>query len=223
MTRLCQICSHEPSKYRCPVCQLSSCSLACSQSHKKRCTSTASEPAEDLGSPWVTAVTNSGRNSEVKSTVNSHITSVSDKPRDRLTRSGPLFSDQQQRDTLGFTRLESSPELEALWHRFPLLRPKLREIYKITLETEWVEIKAPIYTRGRGRGKFGYGGKTTGPWTPGKGCNRGLYKVRKWRESCEDGVGGVGHEGFMQFAALVLAKCGSQEGSHTQSQARRSE
>jgi len=222
MTKLCQVCSHEPSKYRCPVCQLSSCSLSCSQSHKKHCTSAASEPAEDLGSPWMTAATKSDRNSEVNTAVNSHIASFSDKSRDRLARSGPLSSDQRQRATLDFTRLESSPELEALWHRFPLLRPKLREIYKITLETEWVEMKAPSYTRGRGRGKFGYavrGGKTMGPWTQEKGFHRGLGKVRKWRESCEDGVGGVDHEGFMQFAALVLAECGSQEGNYAQSQA----
>jgi len=172
----------------------------------------------------MTATTSSARNSNVYSAVDSHIASISDKSsdksRDKVVRSSPASSDQQEKGALGLTGLETSPELEALWHRFPLLRPKLREIYKITLETEWAEMKAPNYTRGRGRGKCGYaarGGRTMGPWTPEKGFNRGLDKVRRWRESCEDGVDGVDNEGFMQFAALVLAVCGSQEGSHVQS------
>ena len=168
----------------------------------------------------MTAITSSARNSHVYSAVDSHIASISDKSRDKVVRSSPASSDKHQKGTLGFTGLETSPELEALWHRFPLLRPKLREIYKITLETEWAEMKAPSYTRGRGRGKCGYtaqGGRTMGPWTPEKGFNRGLDKVRRWRESCEDGADRVDNEGFMQFAALVSAVCGSQEGRHVQS------
>jgi hypothetical protein len=92
----------------------------------------------------------------------------------------------------------------------------------VTLEREWVEVKSSSYARGRDRGRSGYtargGGRITGSWTAEKGFNRGLDKVRRWRESCEDGVGGANSEGFRQFAALVLGEYEFREGNHAQSQ-----
>lgn len=86
----------------------------------------------------------------------------------------------------------------------------------MTLEEAWVDtIPAPSGRgRGRGRGRGGPGNrggpKSRGPWTSEKGFNRGLGKVRKWRQSCEGegpsmpGISGVEDEAFRQFIGLIL-------------------
>lgn len=110
--------------------------------------------------------------------------------------------------------LASSQELKELFSQYPRLRNQLRDIYKVTLEEEWVEARAPTRGRGFGRGRGaqnrGRGG-SRGPWTAEKGFNRGLGKVRKWRDSCEEGSStGTGAEGFMKFVALVNGESSSQ-------------
>ncbi|KAL4785360.1 hypothetical protein BJX76DRAFT_324948 [Aspergillus varians] len=37
MASLCEVCATEPFKYRCPTCELMSCSLACTRTHKIYC------------------------------------------------------------------------------------------------------------------------------------------------------------------------------------------
>lgn len=122
----------------------------------------------------------------------------------------------QQDSDVEFYKLEKSPELQELWARYPNLRSQLQDIYKTTLEEEWVETSEPTRGRGRGRGRGRYRGshaglRSRGPWTAEKGFKRGLGKVRRWRDSCEDGAGGIDNEGFMRLASLVLAESGSQK------------
>lgn len=80
-------------------------------------------------------------------------------------------------------------------------------MYKTSLEEEWVELqyKPQAGRGGRGNARGGRGGyRNRGPWTREKGFNRGLGKVRKYREQCEAGlVIGKDAEGFMRFVALV--------------------
>ena len=103
----------------------------------------------------------------------------------------------QQRSGLDLETLGSSRELGDLLRQFPELRAQLRDMYRATLEEAW-ESQAPPQ---RGRGK---GPRNRGAWTHEKGFKRGLGKVRKYRQICEDGsVSGKDAEGFMRFVKLV--------------------
>lgn len=160
-----------------------SCSLACTQSHKVYCApkapSTNEGPAEASAPAPAHPPLQNG-----------------DQPANNI-------DDQQKRSSSA--AIASSPELKELLSRHPQLRDHLHEIYRSTLEEEWVEWYTQP-TRGRGHGR---GGKTPtrrsrGPWTAEKGFNRGLGRVRKLRQSCEDGTEtGKGAEAFMRFFALV--------------------
>ncbi|KAJ5543398.1 hypothetical protein N7535_005826 [Penicillium sp. DV-2018c] len=104
--------------------------------------------------------------------------------------------------------LATSAEMKELLGRYPELRTQLQEMYQSTLEEEWEEsYMAPTRGRGRGRGRGGRGGLTArsrGPWTAEKGFNRGLGRVKKMRQDCEEGTAtGPAAEGFMQFMALI--------------------
>lgn len=100
--------------------------------------------------------------------------------------------------------LGTSPELHELFTRYPQLRSQLYDIYKTTLEEEWVEFQ-PQPGRGRGGNGRGRGGvRNRGQWTREKGFSRGLGKVKKSRERCEAGLDtGRDAEGFLRFVALV--------------------
>ncbi|KAJ5403531.1 hypothetical protein N7509_003402 [Penicillium cosmopolitanum] len=104
--------------------------------------------------------------------------------------------------------IAASPELTELFRRHPNLRDQLHEIYQSTLEDEWVEWYTPP-SRGRFNGRGGRGGRaptrrSRGPWTSEKGFNRGVGRVRKFRQDCEEGSEtGAGAEAFMRFWALV--------------------
>ncbi|EEH38057.1 hypothetical protein PAAG_00978 [Paracoccidioides lutzii Pb01] len=216
---ICEVCSNEPSKYRCPVCSAQSCSLACTQAHRIYCTPKAREehapePKEQNGlsdtlQNGTAAATHGGVNGGVD-----------------LTTTNPPRNSNSAKATLNFSfsDLQSSQELKNLFIRYPALRSKLRDIYRLTLEEEWVEIKHNNYGRGRGRGRGSYagrGGKSRGPWTEEKGFNRGLGKVKRLRESLESSngaAGGADAEGFSQFASLVLAAGGDTAPKTTQSQ-----
>lgn len=98
--------------------------------------------------------------------------------------------------------LASSPQIKDLLAQSPQLRDCLRDIYKITLEEEWVEQGPAGRSRPYHRGRGGY--RNRGSWTREKGFNRGLGKVRKLRERCEEGLETGKHaEDFMKFMALV--------------------
>ncbi|PYH96341.1 HIT finger domain protein [Aspergillus ellipticus CBS 707.79] len=188
----CEVCVSEPSKYRCPTCGLMSCSLACTQSHKIYCAPKAQSP----------------------------------KPSDQTVDTQPLPTEAngdatsetapKVRNGLDLKSLGSSPELQELLDRFPSLREQLYDIYKATLEEEWVETQNHAgHHAGRGR-HFGRGKgphRHHGPWTREKGFNRGRGKVRKLRERCEEGLEtGKAAEGFVRFMALTTGNELPQEG-----------
>lgn len=176
---------------------LFSCSLACSKAHKSNCTPQHAPTAVDKAENQTRATT-------IQSARNDESTSRS-------------LSTAQQGQYPSLEKLESSPQLSNLLTQFSNLRSRLREIYKLTLEEEWVETSKPNYGRGgrqsQGRDPHNSRGATRnrGPWTAEKGFNRGLGKVRHWRDSCEEGACGVDDEGFMQFISLVLRQGGSDE------------
>lgn len=158
-----------------------SCSLACTQSHKIYCAPKAPPASEQKPPPAVTDT------ESAQATINGHV---------------PEPATGRNNDSL--EALLSSQELKDLFARYPRLRGQLRDIYRLTLEEEWIESQDPS---GRGRRKGGRHRNTAGnrgPWTAEKGFNRGLGRVRKWRESCEEGEStGVDAEAFMRFVALV--------------------
>ncbi|KAL4891681.1 hypothetical protein BDV59DRAFT_203276 [Aspergillus ambiguus] len=179
MPRTCEVCASEPSKYRCPTCGLMSCSLACTQSHKIYC-------APKVQPPNPSEQTNSN---PVANETSGHGADNS--------------AQNQSQSGLSPAELGSSSELKALLEQYPSLRDQLRDIYKATLEEEWVESQSQ---RGRPRpfGKGRGGHRNWGPYTREKGFNRGLGKVRKLRETCEEGTEtGKNAEGFMRFMMLV--------------------
>lgn len=112
---------------------------------------------------------------------------------------------QDKQNQRSSAAVAASPELKELLSRYPELLGQLHEMYRSTLEDEWVEWYTPP-TRGRGHGRGGRAPprRSRGPWTTEKGFNRGLGRVRKLRHDCEDGTEtGKTAEAFMQFLALV--------------------
>ncbi|OKL59540.1 hypothetical protein UA08_05362 [Talaromyces atroroseus] len=97
----------------------------------------------------------------------------------------------------------SPAEYQKLLAEYPGLRIKLRDIYKTTQEEAWDTASFTPHHRER---------PNRGAWTAEKGFNRGVGKVRKWRETCEDGeCTGSDAEGFMKFIALVVGERGDME------------
>lgn len=155
-----------------------SCSLACTQSHKIYCTPKAPSPKPPQD------------------------TDTNPPPQDEPN--GLIDGEGAPAQNALFPKsIASSPELKILFEQYPSLRDQLRDIYTATLEEEWVEVQ----THGNRHRSFhrGKGGpRNRGPWTREKGFNRGLGKVRKFRERCEEGLEtGKASEGLMRFMKLV--------------------
>ncbi|KAJ5085983.1 hypothetical protein N7532_010754 [Penicillium argentinense] len=181
----CEVCSSEPSKYRCPICMVMSCSLVCTQAHKIYCApkpQAPSEPAESSTPGHVERPMENG--------VFNHDSTACAEPQEK---------------NLAPSSISASPEITELLRRHPLLRDQLHDMYRSTLEDEWIEWYTPP-TRGRfnGRGGKAPSRRSRGPWTAEKGFNRGLGRVRKFRQDCEEGnETGAGAEAFLQFLNLV--------------------
>lgn len=110
--------------------------------------------------------------------------------------------------TIQTHNFEYSVELQKLFAEYPGLRAKLQEIYRATLEEEWnaAALKQNHSTHRGERYKHDHN-NSRATWTAEKGFNRGLGKVRKWRESCEGGeCTDSDAEGFMKFIALVAGE-----------------
>lgn len=161
-----------------PVLSTISCSLGCTQSHKIYC-----EPESQVQN--VSELATATTANTIAETTNKN----------------------NPRQLPNLEILGTSSELQNLFAQYPQLRSQLYDIYKTTLEEEWVEFQ-PQPSRGRGRGRGGRGGaggyRNRGQWTREKGFNRGLGKVRKLRERCDAGLEtGKDAEGFMRFVALI--------------------
>ncbi|PGG96764.1 hypothetical protein GX51_07674 [Blastomyces parvus] len=206
---LCEVCSNEPSKYRCPMCNVQSCSLACTKVHKTSCSPKHPEQNHEP-EKQMTSLDNI-QNGTSGTAPGDAYDGTADPNLQIPHNSETNTLDTDIRKTpLDFKDLESSHALKDLFARYPALRSQLRDIYKLTLEEEWVETKHNNYGRGRGRGRGGFsgrGGRSRGPWNEEKGFNRGLGKVRRLRETLEsnNGAGNSSDiEGFARFAALIL-------------------
>ncbi|KAJ5617862.1 hypothetical protein N7537_002976 [Penicillium hordei] len=182
----CEVCSLEPSKYRCPICGLMSCSLACTQSHKIYCAPkppSNEDPSHDPA-PDVNPTPENDTNGP--------------EPAEPTGTSAPLMTP---------AAVAASSEMKELLTQHPELRSQLQDMFQSTLEEEWEEsYTAPARGRGhgRGRGRGGFAPRSRGPWTSEKGFNRGLGRVRKLRQDCEEGTEtGQAAEAFMRFMALV--------------------
>ncbi|PWY95573.1 HIT finger domain protein [Aspergillus sclerotioniger CBS 115572] len=188
MPGTCEVCVSEPSKYRCPTCGLMSCSLACTQSHKIYCAPKAPspKPSDQTGDAQPpSGEANGNATSEVAS---------------------------KAQNGLDLRSLRTSTELKDLLDRFPSLREELYKIYKETTEEAWPETQnhgGRARPWGRGRPPQ----RNRGPWTREKGFNRGVGRVRKLRERCEEGLEtGKKAEGFVRFMALITGNEIPQEG-----------
>ncbi|KAJ6129953.1 hypothetical protein N7512_002733 [Penicillium capsulatum] len=124
----CEVCSSEPSKYRCPTCELMSCSLACAQSHKIYCAPKPTPANGELSEgstiahqvPGGTGMNGGAEETEKKTEVS----------------------------------FPASSEIKELLHHHPQLRSQLYEIYRSTQEEEWVEWYNPP-SKGRPHGRGG--------------------------------------------------------------------
>ncbi|EED16775.1 HIT finger domain protein, putative [Talaromyces stipitatus ATCC 10500] len=182
---VCEVCSKEPSKYKCPTCGLLSCSLGCTKSHKIYCAPKQDPAAED-----------SAENAQ---------------PED------PGNLAKQEDNTTQSKEQEPLPkaEIQKLFAEYPNLRSRLREIYKTTLEEEWnataPDSKHSTYHRGdrQAHNHHHHHNNNRGTWTAEKGFNRGVAKIRRWREGCEGGeCTDADAEGFVKFMALVAGERG---------------
>lgn len=163
-----------------------SCSLACTQSHKIYCAPKATPSNQEsqttsAAAPAPTPLQNGDTTPETAGNSTS------------------------KKNETSAAVIAASPEIQALLSRYPSLRSQLHEIYQATQEEEWQEWYTPP-TRGRpyGRGGRGPSRRSRGSWTAEKGFNRGLGKVRKLRQDCEGGTEtGVKADAFMEFLAVV--------------------
>ncbi|KAJ5894944.1 hypothetical protein N7495_006635 [Penicillium taxi] len=184
MSGSCEVCSLEPFKYRCPTCEVKSCSLACTQAHKIYCTPKPVLPIESQPPSDTSQL--QFQNGE------SHQATASSAP-----------NTKQDKSPAG--GIDKYTELKELLDRFPQLRSQLREIYEATQEEKWVEwYRPPMRGRPSARGRS-QGKKSRGPWTAEKGFKRGLGKVRKFRQDCDDEEEtGTPAEAFMRFYDLAI-------------------
>lgn len=99
-------------------------------------------------------------------------------------------------------------EIQEIFAQYPNLRSKLLDIYKSTLEQEW-EVSGQghsMYPNNQ-RHAFRHHHNSRGPWTAEKGFNRGVEKIRQWREGCEGGeFTDKDADGFMKFMAVVAGE-----------------
>lgn len=213
MVGTCEVCSSAPSKYRCPTCGLmrynprlnrnrvslryqaansvwGSCSLPCTQSHRIYC---APKPSPSQALDSSAAASDAHPESQNEAGAQQTQTPPAGEKHGKAKASTTPAS------------LAASPAVKDLLLRYPQLRSQLQDVYQLTLEEEWVEWHAPA-PRGRysARGGRALSRRSRGPWTAEKGFNRGLGKVRKLRQQCEEGLEtGPAAEAFMQFMALV--------------------
>ena len=161
-----------------------SCSLACTKAHKIHCT-----PNTSLSVPNGSYPAPDGNNTSTNHG-RQHITGASDEK-------APVISDPE---TLG-----SSRELQELFHLYPHLRSQLRGIYQVTLEEAWIESQVQPVGRAYGKGKGkGLRRVNRGPWTQEKGFRRGLGRLRKMKDRCEEGLEtGKDAEGLVRFMNLI--------------------
>ncbi|RMY69461.1 hypothetical protein D0862_14867, partial [Hortaea werneckii] len=236
-TPLCGICTARESKYKCPVCALRYCSLACYKRHQPMHATASSEGATPTTQPQPTA------------------------PSDRQPKDRRPGTSHRIPNKIDPTHFDTDPDFQALLHRYPRLRIQLQALYALTLEPGPEEARSwsreplpgdsvPTATgsgsgwkargRGGGRGRRGgrgsgtggdrsaegAGGRQHGVWTVEKGEKEALGVMRKMRTSsgnqqqhhhhAKTSSGGGGRsddkaEGLREFIELCMLRFGKAE------------
>ncbi|KAI9733566.1 MAG: hypothetical protein M1834_003168 [Cirrosporium novae-zelandiae] len=148
-TTICEICSQNPAKYRCPSCRLQSCSLKCTKTHTENCPGilTTSQP----NNRPLAEVSNEASDNRIDNNGHNNLQSP-------------------------FSALEHSDQLQRLFAKYPNLRADLHTIFQYTVEQS-DDIHAPenrLDDRGRNRR---YGNEKR--WKPEQRLNHALYQLRK--------------------------------------------
>ncbi|RMY42325.1 hypothetical protein D0865_12057 [Hortaea werneckii] len=238
---LCGICTARESKYKCPVCSLRYCSLACYKQHQ----------------PIHATASSSSSTSEATTTQQQQPPAPSSQqPKDR--RPG---TNNHRGPKIDMTRFDTDPDFHSLLHRYPRLKIQLQALYALTLEPGPEEARTwsreplpgdPIPTPGpgfntrgrggrgrrggrgggRGRGGSGGGGEATaaleggrqhGVWTVEKGEKEALGVMRKMRRGTsnqqqhQNGSGSDKAEGLKEFVELCMLRFGPERGQREES------
>ncbi|RMY76761.1 hypothetical protein D0863_01753 [Hortaea werneckii] len=221
-TPLCGICTALESKYKCPVCGLRYCSLACYKQHQPLHTTTTTSPSSE--DPPTTTTQQPRQQSPTHP--------PSQQPQDR-PRPGTTHRRRIPPNNIDSTHFATDPDFLALLHRYPRLKIQLSAVYALTLEpgpedlrTWWREAlpgdAVPStgqggHSRGRGGGRGGRrggrgrgrggsgvggdartpaeGGRQHGVWTAEKGEKEALGVMRRMRMGNQNGGGSGGGGG----------------------------
>lgn len=179
MLLLCQICSKEPSKYRCPRCDLrgtkpchrssydirwlnslTACSLQCSKEHKLHCVAQIQAPADatvsiDTGAFQTSGITNLSSTNHESSSLDS---------------------------------ITSASEIRELFAKYPKLRQVLRGIYESSKE----QLQQNMYSDSHGP-KPNQASKQVGDrlWTQEKGVDYALKRLQWHLQTAEASSTGI--------------------------------
>ncbi|KAF1345482.1 hypothetical protein BDV97DRAFT_402062 [Delphinella strobiligena] len=193
MASTCGVCKAQPSKYKCPKCDLPYCSLPCYRPHKE---SHANDVPVEKAIPTEQIVPVP----EVAEPVVAH----------RLVGSNKI----------DFSGLEDDPDLLRLMSRYPALRIQLQSVYGYTLEPPPSDSQdQPTFNHrgrgGRGRGRGGRGGRNSrggrgdygqqpqqSQWTQAKGEKEAANALKDMRNKEGD------TEGLAEFVQLITMKYG---------------
>ncbi len=203
MVEICGVCDKQDSKYKCPVCELRYCSIACYKPHKA---SHESETATVDSKPKQPTKDRPGTTQRVPKVDFTGF--EDDKDFQRLLTRYPALRVQLQ--TIYALTLEPAPEDARSWNRTPL-----------------PGFDPPAHaSRGRGRGRgfrggrggFGRGGKDVsipqgrqhGRWTQAKGDQEALDVIKRLRRAEDESEEA---EGLREFVALCQIKFGETTGT----------
>ncbi|PNS16734.1 hypothetical protein CAC42_4698 [Sphaceloma murrayae] len=161
----CGVCVEQPSKYRCPSCDLRYCSIPCYKKHK-----TQHEEENQLASEQSVQQT---------------------RPKSPQPIPGARPRLPGQAKAYDFSGFEKDPVLLDLLNKDPQLRLRLQSVFGYTLEPPPGSRGGRGGFRGRGRGQSdrNFGSTHGGSWTQVKGDAEALEKLKGMRD--EDGDGNV--------------------------------
>ncbi|KAK3684501.1 hypothetical protein LTR37_020213 [Vermiconidia calcicola] len=192
----CSICNTQDSKYKCPICEIRYCSIACYKPHKQ-----SHEATAETRPPVTTKRDRPGTTHRVPKLDFTGF--ENDKDLLRLLSRYPSLKVQLQM-VYGLT-LEPGPDEARSWNRGPL--PGFAQ--------QQQSMRGGARGRGRGLGRGGRGGgyesfdpeeRQRGPWTQEKGDKEALGVIKKMREGDEEAG-----EGLREFIELCGIKFGGEK------------
>ncbi|XP_072042151.1 zinc finger HIT domain-containing protein 3-like [Amphiura filiformis] len=139
ITGPCDVCLDEPSKYRCPICGISYCSLNCYKGHKETC-----KPEENQVSQTATTCDNATRNTSHKEPVEKEDGEISS---EEEIEKEEYMVDEDRVPLEILQQLGKSEELKSLLHN-----PHLRQVLSHLDQTDNKEkaiadaMQEPLFT-----------------------------------------------------------------------------